>query len=523
MSNQIVQVQVSQQVAPAPNMLQKTGAFISQGATNTSPGTKTLLTELSDLTAYLTAAKAVTSITQSAGTATVTTTAAHGFTTADTIWLTIAGATPAAYNGTFLCTVTGASTFTYVVPSGTSSPATGTIVYTPEDVAELLAMATTFFAQGAITSVYVLELGPDSPTDGVAFLTAWITANPGVFYSYLVPRTWDSNAAFLAMMASFESNTSKTYFFITTTLATYQNYTALQKCAFTGIEAPAYGAWAANALTAISYSGGYVTATTTTAHGITPGQYFQIAGVTPSGYNGRFLALIGTTASTIVYAVPSALGAESVLGTLVASFYSSAGIPSIEFSLAADFHATLSYNPSTTNKVTPLSFTFVVGVTPFPIQGNSALLTQLKTANVNIIGTGAEGGISNTMILWGTTQDGRPFNYWYAVDWTQINLDLDISNAVINGSNDPTNPLYYNQNGINRLQKVAQHTLDRGITFGMLLGPAYCAAVPFIQYTSDNPSDYRNGVYNGLSATIVPQRGFESILFNLVVSDFVSA
>ena len=35
----IVTVNVSQTIAPAPSTLQKTGAFISQGGTNTSAGT----------------------------------------------------------------------------------------------------------------------------------------------------------------------------------------------------------------------------------------------------------------------------------------------------------------------------------------------------------------------------------------------------------------------------------------------------------------------------------------------------
>src|SRR6185312_14319631 len=342
----IVVVNVSQQVGATPSKLQRTGAFISQGGTNTSPGTRTLLTQLSDLTPILNGAKALTSLVQTGGLATATATQPHGFTVGDTLELTISGATPAAYNGTFLCTITTTTAFTYAVPSGTASSATGTMVYTPEDVAELTAMATTFFAQGTNVSVYVLELGPGNPTDGVTYLTAWITANPGVFYSYLVPRTWDGNSSFLAFLASFESPTAKTYFWVTTTLATYALYTAQMKCVKALIEAPVYGVWPANALTAISYSNGIVTATTTTAHGVQPGQWFSISGVTPSGYNGTFLAQPGTTGSTLVYAVSATLGAESVLGTLVASYYASAGVPATEFSRAAGFRVTLNYDPS---------------------------------------------------------------------------------------------------------------------------------------------------------------------------------
>ena len=56
-------------------------------------------------------------------TATVTTSVAHGLVTGNTI--TVAGATPAEFNGTFRITVTGATTFTYLMataPSGDASP-----------------------------------------------------------------------------------------------------------------------------------------------------------------------------------------------------------------------------------------------------------------------------------------------------------------------------------------------------------------------------------------------------------------
>ncbi len=67
---------------------------------------------------------AITSITQSAGIATVTTTAAHGLVTGDSIL--IGTATEAGYNISGKVTVTSPTTFTYLVASATSSPATGT-------------------------------------------------------------------------------------------------------------------------------------------------------------------------------------------------------------------------------------------------------------------------------------------------------------------------------------------------------------------------------------------------------------
>lgn len=68
----------------------------------------------------------VNSITQTGGTATVTTTVAHGYTTGQKV--TIQGANQSGYNlPEVSITVTGLNTFTYSVAASTVSPATGTI------------------------------------------------------------------------------------------------------------------------------------------------------------------------------------------------------------------------------------------------------------------------------------------------------------------------------------------------------------------------------------------------------------
>lgn len=453
----IVTVNVSQLVAPTPSKLQQTGAFISQGATTTAPGTITLLTQLSDLTPVISGAHAVTTISWLSSVATVTTAAPHGFTISDTLSMTILGASPAGYNGTFTVTVTGASTFTYplvVNPGSTSSVGT----YTLEDVTELNAMATTFFAQGTAQAVYVLEIGAGNAADGVTYLTSWITNTPQFFYAYLVPRSWASESTFVTMVTNFEAATKKTYFYVTMTNTNYTSFTPLMKSVVGMIEAP--------------------------------------------------------------------------------------GIAATEFSLAAAFWVVLHQLPSTTNKVTPFRFAFLFGVTPYPTMSNSALLTTYANAFVNVIGTGAEGGIADAIFLYGTTMDGNDISYWYSVDWVQINVDLAVSNAIINGSNNPINPLYYNQAGINVLQSVIAATMNSAVTFGLALfnsvqvaldGPildtalgdqdfigfTVVNAVPFIRYSEENPSDYKIGRYAGFSVIYTPSRGFANIVFNLIVSQFV--
>ncbi len=554
----IVIVNVAQQIAPTPATLQQTGAIVSQGGTITSPGTSSLLTQLADLLPLLPAPAAIASITWSGNVATVTTSAVHNLPNGQVIGINISGSvasvTAGGYNGSFQCTITGTSTFTYPLAA---NPGTETIpgVWVTADSISLTERATTFFAQGSSVAVYVLECGAVSITNAIAFLANYLTLNPnsnytpgavGYYYNYLVPRNWDSVSSYLTLLQSYESTTARTYFTTTTTLATYTNYTALQKCVIALIESPAMGIWAQNALTAITYSSFQVTATTTTAHGILKGQWFQIQGVTPNGYNGWWQAADGTTGSTIIYNVPSALGAESVLGVLEASLYSNAGVTSNEFSAAAPFWVELHQNPSTTNKVVPYAYQFLFGVTPFPTRGLSSLIETLKLASVNIVGTGAEGGISDAILLWGTTMDGNDFlSYWYSVDWVQINLDLDTANAVINGNNNPINPLYYNQPGIDVLSATAASTMTRGITYGLVLGTVtqtsldgnvldgnldagnytdltVVNAVPFVTYSLENPSDYKTRVYKGMSVIYTPQNGFLQIVYNVVVTELIA-
>lgn len=458
MATNIVTVNVSQTLAPAPSTLQATGAFISQGATTLGTGTSQLITQISDLTSILAAPLALTSLAWAANVVTATTTASlpATFEVGKTYPITIAGATPAGYNGQYLATITAADTFTYPL---TTDPGTETTPGTYTITDELNSMGTTFFAQGSQNSVYVLELGAGTAATGVSDLATYITTNPGVFYSYLIPRAWDGEATYLTFLGNYEADTAKTYFWTTTTLATYTDYTALMKDVIALVESPTK--------------------------------------------------------------------------------------PLSEFSLASAFWRALNYNPSGTNRVTPFAFGFLYGVTAYPTLGNSSTLALLKAANINYVGTGAEGGLTNTILFWGTTADGKDFSYWYSVDWIQINLDLNLSNAIINGSNDPINPLYYNQDGINRLQDVAVATIETAITDGMAIGNVartgldsttfqqqleagtfvgenVVNAIPFITYTTANPSDYGIGKYAGFAAVYIPARGFTQIIFNVNVTDLLT-
>ena len=113
----IVNVIVKQQVASAPSTLQRTGAFVSQGATTLTAGTYQLLTQLSDLTSILSSGNAISTITWASSVVTVTTATAHGIPTGNVIQGIISGVTPTAYSGTFAVTSTGTTPLPLKLPS----------------------------------------------------------------------------------------------------------------------------------------------------------------------------------------------------------------------------------------------------------------------------------------------------------------------------------------------------------------------------------------------------------------------
>lgn len=462
----IVNINVSVTNPPKPSQLLKSGAMISVGGTTLAAGEYQLLTSKTDLNDIASPAKTIASIAWATGVVTVTLSAAHGWTIGDTIPLIVSGVTPSGYNRAVNATVTTTTAFTYPLAT---NPGTATVMGSVQTVAatEILQMNTTYWAQGTTRAVYVLELGDVTATAAVAALADFIAEDTSLgntyqkFFSYLVPREWDGESTFKTLTGLYTSPASLVYFFVTTTIATYQAWVATKnKSVFAGVE--------------------------------------------------------------------------------------STNIPAGEFSMAFPFQSSLANDPGSSNMVPPMAYRFGYGVTEYPVEGNGALLKALQDNSINYVGTAAEGGLSNKMLVAGHMLDGNPFNYWYAVAWTAINLELDLANEVINGSNTTVNPLYYEQNGIDRLQRRALKTMRNGVSYGLILGRvigtgltqqdfnteyekgtyagnAVINAVPFANYTSLNPSDYADGKYNGLSAVMTPRRGFESITFNVNVTNFVGA
>jgi hypothetical protein len=297
--------------------------------------------------------------------------------------LLISGATPSGYNGLVTCTVTGASAFTYPL---TTNPGTATVMGEAiwKQTIELQQMATTYFGQGNMTAPWILELGYQSSINNkVTALENWLAQNPLTIYGFLMPREFGSDPQALPARPGYPTP----YPAPTSWMGLLKQYQAPEKMEYF-----------------------WVTVTQQTMRTL------------DDTYKDVFKLVEAPVLSDPLAVPPGS-----------SSGYSNVIDPEGEFTLAAIFYNALAYRPSNTNRISPMAFKYVYGVTQYPQRNNGPLLVSFKSTYTNYISTGAEGGISFTMVYEGVTADGHDyFNWWYTIDWVQIEINLNLSNAIIN-------------------------------------------------------------------------------------------
>lgn len=485
--NPIVTVQVSTVLAPTPPDYQQSGCMVTFGGTSLQAGEVATLTQYEDLEDYIVPSLAVETATWATNVATITFVENLSQALQDTtspVAMIFTGFTPSVWNGTFECTVTGPDTVTFPL---LTDPAAATVMGSMQLLASntLNAQAATFYSQGTKIPVDILELGPQGSSiqDEISTFETWLTANPLTYYGYLMPGDWGLPVNIPDELELFNQ--------------------------FVNPEAMTY---------------------------------FWLT-LTPQA-----VGLIPPTCKSVVQLV-EAPGVSSQRQVTPGNTYN-------EFTIAGMFYWAMQYKATSITPISPMCFKYIYGVTPFPTGGTvtingqpmtyAAFLQMCKAKFVNYIQAGAEGGVAFTDVYQGVTADGFDyFNWWWTIDWVQINANIDLSNAIINGSNNPLAPLIYNQPGINRLQAVLAARMKIGITFGMVTGivvqTAYNTqalsqaialgvftnrcdvnAIPFAAYAVANPSHYGIGEYDGLSTLFIPARGFVHILVQVVATDIVT-
>ncbi len=378
---------------------------------------------------------------------------------------------------------------------------------------ELGNMASTFFAQGNVVGLSVLELGAQTTVDGaIAALDTWITNNPDIFYAFLCPDSWGITIDEVGSIIINNSGSGYTSAPTITIAAPTSGTTATATATIANgsvievtITDPGTGYTSAPAVTfSIPTSGTTATGTANLSAAIN-----VLAGKHASP-SAKLYFFITTVTSEVAGYKPN----KSVFVTV-----KSPTAVSTEFQSAAMFYQWLVNLPGAANKLAPMAYRYLYGVTPWAKVGNSISINTILTGYGNVVLTGAEGGISTSAIFKGTLSDGEQAAWWYGIDWFQIQVKQALAAAIINGSNSNP-PLLYNQSGINSLQAVAQNVADSAVSFGCALS-ATVDATPFVTYTTQNPNDYNAGIYNGMSATVVGPSGFLTITFNLDAVQFV--
>lgn len=405
--------------------------------------------------------------------------------------------------------------------------------------AELDNMAATFFAQGTSVGVYVLELGVQTTIPlGIAALQTWITDNPGILYSFCVPADWDTLPAAASttvngVVDAGSTLPAGTYYtqvayvnaagaignlspMATTTIATGYELTVTSPPALTG--ATDYLVYIGTSQTALYLQNGSGTAIGT--------NYSQVAALLTATSPTETLADLANASSSAsgkTYFFPTTTQTNLTSYSGYKAAYATVESPTVqagEFDAAAMMYQWLVNNPSASTPLAPMAYRYLTGVNAWPQTGYSTQTQAILSAYGNLVYTGAEGGISNSLIMKGTTMDGSQASWWYGVDWFQIQVKQALAAAIINGSNSNP-PLVYDQAGINTLLKVAQNVANSAITFNCALSITI-TATPFYTYSQQNPTNYKAGIYNGFSATVVGLNGFETITFALDAVEFVA-
>lgn len=456
---QIVQEIVSLIQAPQPITLQSKGAVISQGGTTLAANTTAFITQIPDLTAILAAPLQVAATAWSGGVVQITASAnLQGVSNGDVFTTTLAGFTPAGYNSKVLATVTGANTFTYPLAS---NPGAATVqgTYTPHNVGALQQIMQTYFNEGANQACSVLELGPSDGTTGPPLLGTWIQNNPNQFYIYEVPKSWDATAAYKTLLAGFQTPTSKTYFFTTTTLGNWSQYAGM-KDVLCMVEAPSL------ALPEYDTAAAFEAALSYNPTSATPSSPFAnkyMFGVTPysrkvSGSNAILETLDNGNVCYIDTGAEGGLPNQSILanGSMMDG-------NDFTYWLAADW---------------------------------AQLNGDLVTANEVIVGANTGNPVWYDQSGIDRLQD-RVFRLWQ----TGISYQL-LQGTAARAKLDPATFLQNFNNGLYANQCVIN-------------------AVPFLTYQALNPGDYAARRYAGLIGVIIPKAGFKQIIFAIMVSNLI--
>lgn len=242
--------------------------------------------------------------------------------------------------------------------------------------------------------------------------------------------------------------------------------------------------------------------------GVTAGQYFSLElpeGTDPS-IDETFALYIKSKSFAPVY--PSSVEGESANGAIV-------GIKSSNV-----------YNLSVSNWLSLLQWKTIYGITPQDKLSNSLV----KALNSN--GCSWIGSFNNdVVILGGMVADGKNWEYYFALDTFIFQIIAGVGAMMINGSNNPSQAVTFDQNGINMVKNKLAAISNTMFTYRVLgdfgsdydtntnaiLNVGEWAAIDFAAYKANQYQDWQDGIYNGASCYAAIGRFILQVVPNITV------
>jgi hypothetical protein len=249
------------------------------------------------------------------GTATVTTSAAHGLSTGASV--SVSNVAPSAWNGNYTVTVIDATRFSYSLATNPGTYVSGGQVSYPQSLVSSASWSggvvtmTTAAAHNLVSNQYVTITGIlPSAYNG----TYRVTVTDATHFTYALTDPATNPGA----------------------------YVSGGLVAVAGITSTVMAGTATN-ITATTWStAGTVTANTAAAHGLAIGQTVYVSGVTPTGYNGTYAVTSVPSSTRFTYALANAgLAAGTAFGVVAVAAPASATISSAAWSSTNGGTATL--------------------------------------------------------------------------------------------------------------------------------------------------------------------------------------
>lgn len=193
--------------------------------------------------------------------------------------------------------------------------------------------------------------------------------------------------------------------------------------------------------------------------------------------------------------------------------------------LSAGMFASYKFDLSQTNPASPFNYKRLDGVKfsplPLPIKQN---LIQLS---VNFVDQVA----NQIVLLNGRYGDTFAIDYRYQWDLTSFRVETDLKSLILNGVNNPIYVIKYNQNGIDILQARVKSSLNAMIELGAvteyaasinaatgdLINVGDITCIGFREYITNNPEDYENEIYGGISFYLRIGKYIRQVILNITL------